>query len=286
MNHSNARISSRVQRNWDWRAAGNFIGGGAGCGLIAGSTLFSPLGYDQLPLLLLGLALVGVGLFCVWLEIGRPWRALNVFKHLSTSWMSREALVAPLLFTVGAACWLFAPLLSWPTALLALLFLYSQSRILRADKGIPAWSHPGCSRLIIISGLTEGCGALLLVLPLVGQPQPWIWPAMLLLLALRWSAWRNYRAGLQQAKAPQPSLKVLGQHDDSFVWLGHIAPAALLALALIRPEAAMIAGLLALGSGARMKYILICKAAFIQGFSLPHLPVRGQARAQASVSTA
>lgn len=285
MKSSNSRISSRVQRNWDWRAAGNFIGGGVGSGLIFWSALLSPLGFDSLLLMLLGLALVGLGLFCVWLEIGRPWRALNVFKHVSTSWMSREALVAPLLFGAGACTWLFEPLLVWPTALLALLFLYSQSRILLADKGIPAWRHPRCAQLVIITGLTEGCGLLVLALPLIDQPQPWIGALMLLLLIVRVLAWRNYRAGLHQASAPQPSQKTLAALDGKFLWLGHIIPAALLLLALLIPAAAMLAGILAFASGARMKYVLICKASFVQGFSMPHLPVRGQPRSPLPAST-
>jgi phenylacetyl-CoA:acceptor oxidoreductase subunit 2 len=200
--------------------------------------------------------------------------------------MSREALIAPLLFISGAATWLLEPQLAWPTALLALLFLYSQSRILLADKGIPAWRHPRCAQLIIITGLTEGCGVLLLALPLIDKPQPWIWALMLLLLIIRGLAWRNYRAGLQQTSAPQPCQKTLAAADGTFLWIGHIVPAAFLLLALIAPEAAMIAGVLAFGSGARIKYVLICKASFLQGFSMPHLPVRGQSSSQNPTSVA
>ncbi len=286
MKSSNSGISSRIQRNWDWRAAGNFIGGGVGSGLIFWATLFSPLGFDaQLPMLA-GLALVGIGLFCVWLEIGQPWRALNVFKHMSTSWMSREAMVAPLLFGTGAAAWLFEPLLAWPTALLALLFLFAQSRILRADKGIPAWRHPLCAPLVVITGLTEGAGLLSVALPLIDQPQPWIWALLLSLLALRIWAWRNYRAGLEQASAPPACQKTFAAINTKFLWLGHLVPALLLALALALPEAAIVAGLLAVLSGAWMKYILICKASFIQGFSMPHLPVRGQSSSRRPTSAA
>ncbi|OMH37947.1 DmsC/YnfH family molybdoenzyme membrane anchor subunit [Motiliproteus sp. MSK22-1] len=272
----NSRISSRVQRNWDWRAAGNFIGGGVGSGLILWSALMSPLGYDSLPMMLIGLALVGTGLFCVWLEIGRPWRALNVFKHFSTSWMSREAWVAPLLFIVGAITWFFEPLLVWPTALLALLFLYSQSRILQADKGIPAWRHPRCAQLVVITGLTEGCGLLLLLLPLVDESQPWSWVVLFVLLGLRLVAWQRYRDGLTQACAPLGSQKCLESIHKKFLLIGHLLPALLLLVALLIPPVAIVAGILATVSGAWMKYILICKAAFNQGFDLQHLPVRGQ----------
>lgn len=284
MKNSNSSIYSKVQRNWDWRAAGNFIGGGVGSGLIFWSVLLSPLGYDSLWLMLAGLALVGAGLFCVWLEIGRPWRALNVFKHMSTSWMSREAIVAPLLFAAGAASWLFEPLLAWPTALLALLFLYSQSRILLADKGIPAWRHPRCPQLVITTGLTEGCGLLILALPLIDTHQPWSWALMLILLGLRVLSWKHYRAGLEQASAPPACQKKFAAINPQFLWLGHIVPVVLLGFAFVQAEAAMLAGILAIGSGAWMKYTLICKASFIQGYSMQHLPVRGQRAPQRAVS--
>ena len=60
------------QTNWDWRAAGNFIGGGAGSGLIMFTALAGVEGTAAAVLLLVGLALVGLGLACVWLELGRP----------------------------------------------------------------------------------------------------------------------------------------------------------------------------------------------------------------------
>ncbi|MCW8883328.1 MAG: dimethyl sulfoxide reductase anchor subunit [Sedimenticola sp.] len=273
---SSAAYSPRIQRNWDWRAAGNFIGGGAGSGLIISATLMSPSGFDALPFVFLGLILVAAGLFCVWLEIGRPWRALNVLKHFSTSWMSREAWVAPLLFFLGILTLLFEPLLVWLVALLAAAFLYSQSRILRADKGIPAWRHPRAGHLVVLTGLTEGCGLLVLLLPLFDQLQWVVWGVFLLLLAGRAVAWRVYREGLAQAKVPQASQKRLAGIDREFLLVGHVLPALLLAMALIVPEAAMLAGLLGMLAGAWMKYNLITRAAFTQGFTLQHAPVRGQ----------
>ena len=86
------------QTNWDWRAAANFICGGAGAGLIVFAALSGAAGAPLTGLLLGGLALVGAGLFCVWLEIGRPLRALHVFFNPRTSWMTRESFIAVLLF--------------------------------------------------------------------------------------------------------------------------------------------------------------------------------------------
>ena len=87
------------QQHWDWRAAGNFICGGAGGGLIVFTALPVATGAagSRALLLVAGIALVGIGLLCVWLELGRPLRALNVFRNPRTSWMTREAIAATLL---------------------------------------------------------------------------------------------------------------------------------------------------------------------------------------------
>ena len=60
------------QQSWDARAAGNFIGGGAGCGLLIFTTLAGAPGSLRQGLLVLALLLVSAGLLCVWAEIGRP----------------------------------------------------------------------------------------------------------------------------------------------------------------------------------------------------------------------
>ncbi len=88
------------QTQWDWRAAANFIGGGAGAGLIVLVAVSGAQGPARVAMLLLGLLLVVGGLICVWLEIGRPLRALHVFFNPRTSWMTREAFVAALLVPV------------------------------------------------------------------------------------------------------------------------------------------------------------------------------------------
>jgi phenylacetyl-CoA:acceptor oxidoreductase subunit 2 len=52
------------------------------------------------------------------------------------------------------------------------------------------------------------------------------------------------------------------------VWIGTVAA---LALAFAPP----LAGLAALAAGLWLKFALVTRASFNQGFSLPHLPVRG-----------
>ncbi|HKB54518.1 MAG TPA: DmsC/YnfH family molybdoenzyme membrane anchor subunit, partial [Ramlibacter sp.] len=89
------------QAHWDWRAAGNFMFGGAGAGLLVFTVLAGTRGLAGIVLLLAGMALIGLGLLCVWLEIGRPLRAFNVMRRPGSSWMTREAMVAPLVFALG-----------------------------------------------------------------------------------------------------------------------------------------------------------------------------------------
>ena len=98
-----------VQRHWDLRAATNFVAGGAGAGLVVASVASGARGAPAAVALVAGLAFVGLGLFAVWLEIGRPLRALNVFANPRTSWMSREAIAAVVLGVLAiAGAWLHA----------------------------------------------------------------------------------------------------------------------------------------------------------------------------------
>ena len=131
----------RLQRSWDSRAACNFIGGGSGTGCSAAA--FVAAGWSYFIAGTLAIALIGFGLSMVWLEIGRPLRALNVFFHPQTSWMSREAILAlPILMLGALAVLLDQPFVSLPfqthflvavlasaVAVLGLVFLYCQARI-------------------------------------------------------------------------------------------------------------------------------------------------------------
>ena len=137
------RVTPWHQTNWDWRAACNFIGGGTGTGLLFFSTLAAGNADNYRIMALVALALIGGGLTCVWLEIGRPFRAINVFFHPQTSWMTREGIVAVPVFLCGlAAVWFGGGVFVGMAALLGVLFLYCQGRILQASKGIPAWREP------------------------------------------------------------------------------------------------------------------------------------------------
>jgi len=289
------RAAPWQQANWDWRAAGNFIGGGSGGGLLIAAAA-AP---HYAPFALTAMLLVAAGLFCVWLEIGRPWRALNVFLHPGSSWMTREALLAPvLLLSAGAAAFSGAGPLLGLAAALGALFLYCQARILAADKGIPAWRHPRSVPLLVVTGLTEGAalfaalGALLpnppeavsAVAPLPAPMAPMaptvpLVPIVLLaLIALRAALWRRYLAALRAQGVPAKALAVLGQLHRPLLLAGHLAPAVLVAGGTLtaQPWLAAIGGLGAVAGGWTLKYTLLRRAGYTQGYALPHLPVRGQ----------
>jgi len=272
------RIAPRQQANWDWRAASNFICGGSGGGLLLWSAFIALQGGDVRLLLAAGLALIACGLTCVWFEIGRPWRALNTFRHFGSSWMTREASVAPLLFAAGLlALWSGQIVPAATTGVLGLAFLYAQARILAADKGIPAWRHPRCRPLVVATGLAEGAG----LLACASWFAPQLLPASILLAllcALRVIAWQRYLAALTKDGAPAGALQALRRIDKEFRWGGNAVPAALAlsAFATATPVLAVAAGAIAVIAGWRCKYTLVCRAAYTQGFALPKLPVRGR----------
>ena len=296
MKTSNRRVidpvSPRQQRNWDWRAASNFICGGAGGGLLMLTAMAAQAGAGALATRIatvLGLLLIGTGLICVWFEIGRPRRALNVFRHVKTSWMSREAYVALAIFPLGALTVLtLSPPLLGLLGLLGLAFVYCQARILSTNKGIPVWRQPRSVALMLATGLAEGAGALVCVLaferPAGAAPMA---AALLLLIALRWLLWRAYLNAQRRDGAPLGSLKAFDAMGPRFMAIGHVAPAVLIVAVLAglpgAPLWALLAGLLAVGGGWFFKFTLILRAAFTQGLALKHLPVRGAGPAGAAV---
>lgn len=282
-------MAPRQQHNWDWRAAANFIVGGAGGGLL----LCTPLaGFEPLATrvaVLLGLVLVGTGLTCVWFEIGRPWRALNVFLHFSSSWMTREAVAALLLFIAGGLTFVtLQPALAVLTGLLGLSFLYCQARMLAMNKGIPAWRHPRTVPLMTATGLAEGAGLLTCVLAFSFiVPGNRALLGLLVFLAARALFWQRYLDGLDADGAPAGSLRALRGLAPRFLLFGHLLPAiaAFAALAGLpgRPAWMLAAGSLALAGGWRLKFTLVLRAAYTQGLAMPRLPVRGQGSAGPAV---
>ena len=270
------------QKSWDARAAANFIGGGAGCGLLIFAALAGAQGGLRSLLIVLALALVSAGLLSVWAEIGRPWRALNVLLQPRRSWMSREALLAPLLLGCGAAALAWAALLP-PAVLLAAAFLVCQAFILQAAKGIPAWREPLTVPLLLATGLAEGAGLYWLFAPWWGQGSQGAWLAFGALLLLRFIIGARWYRRLAGQLRP-PALQAIGRAGHGYNG-GSLLPLALVLIVMIAPlpppllpwlQAA--AGAVAAAGGALFKLMLVTRAGFNQGFALPRLPVRGARR--------
>jgi phenylacetyl-CoA:acceptor oxidoreductase subunit 2 len=267
------------QQHWDARAAGNFIGGGAGSSLI----VFAALTDGGMVAYLCGALLVALGLVSVLLEIGRPLRSANVVVNPRTSWMSREALVAPLVLASAlAAAWGLAGA-SVVAALAGLTYLYCQARMLQACKGIPAWREPRLVPLMMATGLAEGGGAALLLAAATGRASLTLWALALFALLARLVLWQHWREAISSAIAPLAAKAI----DDA----GYRFKAASLlpfALALLAfgalPVGALglvlqaLAGALALAGGCWFKFTLITRGGFNQGFAIVRLPVRGVRR--------
>ncbi len=275
------RVTPWHQTNWDWRAAGNFLCGAAGTGLFVMVAIAADSGPAFVVPALIGLALVGLGLGCVWLEIGRPLRALNVYRHPQTSWMSREAWFALPYFGFGLlGAWLAAPALVWPAALSGLAFLYCQARMLPASKGIPAWRPPALIHFMLATGIAEGAGLALIVGSAFGGPEMWQVATLAVFLALRLGLWIRYRRAALDGGLPAKARAVIEGMNAPLIWAGHALP---LVLAVAAPAfgdwvvwLSAAAGLIALAGGWYAKFTLITRTAYNQGFALGKLPVRGR----------
>ena len=269
-----------VQLNWDVRAALNFILGGTGSGFLL-LAAFAPVPVRTWQAgMLLGLAFVGLGLAAVWLEIGRKLRAIHVFFNPFTSWMTRESFVALLLFASGlAAVALASPRFGALTAAIALLFVYCQGRILRASRGIPAWREPTIAWLIFWTGISEGAGLFVALAALTqGVLSAPAGGCLVLAVVARGVAWSIYRKRVEADLVPK-ARATLDAAGTLLYQLGTLAPLAFLvaggAFENFQTAAAVLAGVAALAAGWRLKYVLVIKASFNQGFSLPRVPARG-----------
>jgi phenylacetyl-CoA:acceptor oxidoreductase subunit 1 len=271
------------QPHWDWKAAGNFICGGAGAGLFAITAIAALRETALIPLGWVALAIVAFGLMLLLFKIGRPLRALNVLRQPQRSWMTREAWVAGAFFPLAAvAIWFEQPMLMLAAGALSLAFLFSQAMIFKEAKGIPAWRTRHVVPLIVATGLAEGNGLLLLATAVWPSLQAFAQSAALgamLLAAVRSWTWRSYVAALEIEGAPTRSLDALTAFAPWFLIVGLAAPVALIVLGLFESAVASIAfalaGLLIAAAGGAAKFILVRRAGYNQGFALKHTPARG-----------
>jgi phenylacetyl-CoA:acceptor oxidoreductase subunit 2 len=227
--------------------------------------------------------LAALGLFLVLLKIGRPSRFMFVLRQPGRSWMTREAWIATGLFPLGAVAALLAsPVLMAAAAVLGLSFLVSQAMILHEAKGIPAWRSPAIVPLIVATGMAEGSGMFLVataLLPPLGPMAEIAAVAATMLAALRAWTWGRYLTSLRIEGAPVRAIAVLDAFRPWLLALGLALPVALVVLAFvattIAPALFSIAGLCMIAAGATLKFILVTRAGYNEGFALAHTPMRG-----------
>lgn len=269
-------IATRLQSNWDWRAAGNFVFGAAGGCLLAIGAAASFPAPPPIAVTLAALALIGAGLGLVWLELGRPWRALNVFFHGETSWMTREAIVATVLFPLALLGLLAGvPGLLQAAAVAGLGYAYCQARMLQGSKGIVTWREPAVIPFMVVTGLAEGSGLLLLAGALLPAPAGWLPYLAMLLILLRSFAWMHYRGRIDAQKAPLQARTELKRINPPVLLAGHLAPLLLLIAAQAVPATAgllaPLAGLLTVGAGWFIKARIVITASYQQGYAFGRL---------------
>ncbi|MGA2567352.1 MAG: DmsC/YnfH family molybdoenzyme membrane anchor subunit [Pseudolabrys sp.] len=271
------------QKHWDWKASGNFLCGGAGAGLLGFATIAALDGAPVLLPALVALAIIACGLGLLMFKIGRPLRFFYVLRQPQRSWMSREAWIAGLLFPLTlAALWSGQSVVLVAAAIAGLIFLFCQGMILEQAKGIPAWRTPRVIALIMATGLAEGCGLLLLLaafVPALGAVAKPMAIALAALALIRVWTWWRYLAALESEGAPTRTLEIFSACRPWFFAGGLVLPVALVAAGLLLPAAGAalfaLAGFSVLATGWAIKFILITRAAYNQGFALPHTPIRG-----------
>lgn len=271
------------QPHWDWKAAANFLCGGTGAGLFAFATGASLGGAPVGPVGLFALTLIGVGLVLLMFKIGRPLRFIYVLLQPQRSWMTREAWVVAAFFPVAlAALWFDNSLLTIIAAVLGFAFLFCQAMILKAAKGVPVWRAHNIVPLMVSTGMAEGGGLFLCAAAALPSLESSVFPAaafVAMLAAARTWEWHCYFVHLRKDGAPARSVEILGACRSWFSALGFIAPVVLIALGLVLLDVAevlfAVAGLMVFATGWALKFIMITRAAYNQGFALNHTPVRG-----------
>jgi phenylacetyl-CoA:acceptor oxidoreductase 27-kDa subunit len=239
-------IEPKHQAHWDWKAAANFICGGAGAALFA-----LAVAYSRTDVAGGALVLIALGLGVLFLKIGRPLRFLYVLRQPQRSWMSREAWLAGLLFPLGM---LYVGTgqreLGVAAAVVALVFLFAQAMILKESRGIPAWRTPYIVPLILLTGLAEGAALLMLFVPF----PLWIF------VVLRAGAWWAYRKSMV---APTRTLEVLKSCRHWMLWGGLVLP--LLSMAM---GWSAFAALAVITTGWALKLVLVTRAGYQQGYAI------------------
>lgn len=282
-------LVGKRQTFWDWRAAMNWCFGGLSSGFAVMSVVAWLMGLVPTAVaaeLAVGAAaLMAVGLFFVWLKIGRKLRAWRAILRPQSSWMTRELYAAAVFYPAVAAAWLWlSPVALAVAGLAALAFLICQAKILHMAKGIPAWRVPLIPPMIIASGLLEGAGLLAVVAAVpalglsLGPALPW---ALVVLAAFGAIHWHVYRTTAKEKGIVPLARAAIGEMTVPLHIGGHLVPAVLAGLTLAGLHAPLVlgaAGATAIAGGFFWKFGVIVRAAFQQGFAIERYPHRGSGK--------
>ena len=188
---------------------------GTGYGLLALVCLFVPLSAAARPTTLLALALgtvlVTAGLLSSTFHLGHPERAWRALTQWRTSWLSREGVLAvlvyPPLLAVAALTW-FAPatllVAPWPTllcgmvALLALATVYATGMIYASLRAVPTWCLQQVPLNYLLLALMGGA----VLLSALQLPLPPALPYGLLVAAALGKTWYWHRINSLHAASP------------------------------------------------------------------------------------
>ena len=283
-NSTNPLVGER-QKFWDFRAAMNFTMGGMSTGLVIIATLahfFSGLSTEVLLYMNAAAgAGMAVGLFFVFLEIGRKARFMRVLLRPQSSWMTRETYAVAVFYPALLADLIWpSPGLHLLVALAALVFLYCQARILYAAKGVPAWRCDLIPTMLVMTGLLEGVG----LLGMAGGLAPWRFEASMIFISasgailtlLNALIWQRYYAFAKRNGLPPLARAELDRITPALRLLGHLAPLVLFTLATAFSESLLaFGGIAAVAGGVMWKFTVITRASYLQGFALPKMPQRG-----------
>ena len=162
-------ISASRQKEWGRLAVVNFILGGTGAGLYlinyATILLDNPFQeqYTSVPYDLLSLSIITLGLLCVALEAGRPFRVYYIFNRWGKSWISGEVLafaifVLAVLLSHFFRHWVFNMI----AAVSALCFMIFQGFIIYSARAVKLWNTAFMPFIFLSSGLASGAGVSLI----------------------------------------------------------------------------------------------------------------------------
>ena len=285
-------LVGQLQKFWDWRAAMNWCFGGLAAGYaIVGALAYLFVDNDIQELAFSGFGaaiLMAIGLFFVWLKIGRKFRAWRAVFRPQTSWMTREIYAAAVFFPAVLIGIVFGSAIAFLIAsLAALAFLICQAKILHLAKGIPAWRMPLIPSMIFLTGLFEGVGLSGFLLFFFGEARVGggaefatsLAVAGMALAVLNAALWVQYRRTAKPNGIPPLARQAIGGIALPLHIAGHGVPFILFAISLFAASGPnvylMVAGLTAVVGGFFWKFGIVVRASYQQGFALGKLPQRG-----------